>query len=349
MRKRIAMGSVFIGLAALLWTSVARRTTDFADDPAAPAALDKAFSAAVFLPHLRAMAVSKDGRVLRATGYGKVGLDDPFDVRSVTKSVVALLAGIAVEDGSLASVDEPIGPLLALSGYHLPADAARIRVRDLLAMRSGFEWTEAGARGYGAWWGADDQAAFALARPLAVEPGAKFNYDSPSYHLLAVVLTSATGRDLLDYAREKLFDPIGAGEVSWQSDRQGVRNGAAGLSVSARTMLRIGQLVLGEGRFEGRRVVGADWIRAMTSGVPTEPGGQFRYGFGWWAHDEGDPVGPVYFAQGYGGQFIVAAPRIGVAAAGANDWAYVLPFVLDYQLKKSFSLLEREIPRALAP
>ncbi len=279
--------------------------------------LGDAFDAAARVPNLTSLSVSRDGRVVREAYYAGTDATTAHDVRSVTKTVTSLIVGIAIDTGCLTSVDQPIGPLLGESD---PAKAA-IRIRDLLSMSSGLAWEENGSTGYDTWASAPDQVDYVLARPLVATPGAAFNYDSGALHLLSAIVTRACA-PTADFAAQHLFGPLGIASPAWETDNQGITNGAAGLWLSTPEMMSIGQLILDRGYRAGAPVVPAAYIdqatrtQVVTGDVADETPG---YGFGLWIGQQ--PSGaPFVLAEGYGGQFLVVAPDAGAVIVAATNW-----------------------------
>jgi CubicO group peptidase (beta-lactamase class C family) len=276
------------------------------------------YEAAARVPNLTALSVWHAGQPVRAAYYAGTDATTPHDVRSVTKTVTSLLVGIAIDTGCLASVDQPIGPLL---GDQAPSDPARaaIRIRDLLSMSSGLDWQENGAIGYNDWAAASNQVDYVLARPLDAEPGRVFNYNSGALHLLSAIITRACAPTAA-FAAEHLFEPLGIASRGWETDHQGIANGAAGLQLSIPDMAAIGQLILDRGAFGGAQLVPAAYVDEATStqvvtGDAATPG----YGFGLWNRAQGLGA-PFLLAEGYGGQFIFAAPRREAVLVATTNW-----------------------------
>ena len=280
--------------------------------------LDTAFAEAARNPHLSSLAVQHDGLLVRERYFHGTGPDTPHDVRSVTKTVTSLLVGIALDRGCLRSVNQTLGELLAADAPTDPAKAA-ITVQSLLSMSSGLQWDELGSSSaeYNGWALADNQVSYVLARPLVSKPGAVFSYDSGAFHLLSVILTRACA-PTADFARDHLFAPLGITRAhQWETDAQGNASGAAGLNLSTRELLRIGDLILNH----GGGVVPAAWVEAATSvqvdhGPGLDPATGYGYGL-WVVHG---PRGDVAFAEGHGGQFIAVDRRTRVVVAATTEW-----------------------------
>ena len=165
--------------------------------------------------------------------------DDPLPVRSVTKSVMSILVGIALGQAAFNSLDQHLGDLLpeALE----PGVDPRVReisIRHLLTMSSGFNPTSIGALPPSArLW------AWSLHRPMLDAPGRQFSYDNEASHLLSIVLTRAIKQDPRRFAQQHLFGPLGIENYSWLLDDEGNLQGSSGLSLTARDMAKIGSFI----------------------------------------------------------------------------------------------------------
>ena len=246
------------------------------------------------------------------------------DTRSVGKSVVDLLLGIAEGQGKVGDLSKP-----ALDFYpdykdlQTPARRA-ITLEHLLTMSSGFEWQEGGP-------GRDDEhklywkwapTYFVLSRPIAAPPGTRFTYNSGGDLVLADILVRATGRPLKDDARTQLFEPLGITDWEWTGDLHGRPMAFTGLRLRPRDMAKLGRLVLDHGQWQGRQIVPAAWIDASLQPRLETGFDGTRYGYQWWtgtAHWQGKAL-PWAAAFGNGGQRIFVVPDLDlcvVTTAGA--------------------------------
>jgi CubicO group peptidase (beta-lactamase class C family) len=223
-----------------------------------------------------ALLVARRGQLVYERYFDGFAADQPAAVFSVAKSVVSLLLGLAIEDGHIAGVDEPVT-------RHLPELAAQdpgfaqVRLRHLLAMRSGIGFDE----GYRSptsdvarlYLGADLKAEVARLR-IARVPNQIHQYQSGDTQLLGQVIERATGVPLARYAEQRLWQPLGAEfDASWSLDSAAGAQARAFccLNARARDLLRLGLMVAADGQWNGRRIVGADWLRqslAAMSGLP---------------------------------------------------------------------------------
>ena len=165
----------------------------------------------------------------------------------------------------------------------------------------------------------------ALARPLAYEPGSRFQYSNIDSHLLALALARRLKVPLAEFAQEVLFRPLGIHGAEWPPGHDGVPNGAAELRLTAPELLRIGQMMLAGGSWEGRQLVPAAFVREATtrkiaSDIP--PRGRpelWGYGYLWWLSSTPADELPAYNASGFGGQFIYVVPALEVVVVALTE------------------------------
>ncbi len=234
-------------------------------------------------------------------GIVMFGPDTLHDLRSVTKSIVGLLYGIALDRGL---VPPPEAKLLAQFPQYpdLAADPrrARLTVLHALNMTLGMEWDE--ARPYSdpnnseiAMERAADRYRFVLERPFVASPGERWIYSGGAVALLGHLIAKGSGTALPDFAREALLAPLGITEFEWAHGSDGIASAASGLRLRPRDLLRIGQMVLAGGEWNGRRIVSRAWLdTSFTPAIDTDQG--VRYGRLWYIGDtrrlrgDGSPV-----------------------------------------------------------
>jgi CubicO group peptidase (beta-lactamase class C family) len=297
---------------------------DWPEATAAQAAIDvgslrQATDSLAALPALRGLLIARYGRLVVEHYYGGADAHTLFDVRSVTKSVVSSLTGIAAHDGAIPSLDASIATFLA-PAYTLGTDDSAITVRHLLTMTSGFVWND--DTDYGPWIRASDHVQGLLDRPHAAQPGSVFDYNTAAVHVLGVVLRHATSAELSHYAAVHLLGPLGVEGITWEMLDAGLVNGGAGIAMTGRDLLKFGQLMLQDGWSGERDVVPEDWVREATRphfAWRVDYGVQrgVSYGYLWWTADA--PV-PAFFAWGYGGQFVYVVPSLDLVVVTTTDW-----------------------------
>jgi CubicO group peptidase (beta-lactamase class C family) len=254
----------------------------------------------------------------RSLGVVRFGPDTVHDLRSVTKSVTALLYGIALGDGR---VPGPQAPLLQqfpqYADLTADPDRARLTVGHALTMSLGLEWREdipydSPANAEIAMELAPDRYRFVLERPIVEAPGTRWHYCGGATALLGALITAGTGQPLADYARAALFEPLGIERVEWMAGADGVASAASGLRLTPRDLARIGELLLAEGEWDGRRIVPADWIRTMVQPrLQTDWGA--GYGYQWYLETVAGHR--VLMAAGNGGQRLAVVPELDLAVA----------------------------------
>lgn len=261
------------------------------------------------------------------------------DLRSVTKSIVSLLYGIALDKGLVPPLDAPL--VAQFPEYpHLAAEPARakITIGHALTMTLGMEWDE--NRPYSdpqnseiAMELAPDRYRFVLDRPIVAEAGSRWIYSGGSVALVGAIIARGTGQSLPDFARDALFAPLGIQRFHWSAGSDGVASAASGLRLTAPDLLKIGQLLLRRGLWGGRRIVSEDWIDASSTSAISTPDG-LGYGRLWFTGDAPAPAfhapKPWYGGFGNGGQRLWLMPEADIAAviyAGKyNAWdAWVTP------------------------
>jgi len=296
------------------WTAAAA-----ADVGLDSAALREAADSLAAIPEFRALLVSRHHRlVLERYGPG-VDAATLFDVRSVTKSVVSTLTGIALREGALPQLDATLTAYLT-PRYTLDATTRTITVRDLLTQTSGFTWSD--QFDYSAWLAATDHVQALLDHPHASVPGEAFNYNTAAVHLLGVVVAQATGEDLSRYAVTRLLVPLGVHQFDWERLSEGTVNGGAGFALTGRDLLSFGQLMLQNGWSGDLSVVPEGWVHEATQprfSWRTSYGDQHgvSYGYLWWVAD-GPPA--AFFAWGFGGQFVYVVPALDLVIVTTTDW-----------------------------
>ncbi len=196
--------------------------------------------------------------------YSPLSLSNSF---SMSKSIISLLVGCAIDDGYIKSVEQPVSDFLPEWTSH---DGKVLTILDLLTMSAGVEWDEAHSSLFSkttnAYYG-KDLWKLTLTEKLVETPGVRFNYQSGVSQILAFLLQKATGKNISTYASEKLWTPIQAEEDAlWSLDhKDGMEKAYCCFNSNARDFARLGQLVLNKGQWNGQQVVDSNYINAATT------------------------------------------------------------------------------------
>lgn len=329
-------------------------------------AIEVQFASGEPFDQVRAVVVLRDGERVLESYYDT---DDSawWDVESITKSVISMLVGIAIEEGAISGVEQTLGELLPALADQMTPRAASITLHELLTMTAGLEEVESAMKP-SAFERSKDPVRHVLRHPGPHR--GSFAYSNAGTHLLSEVLRVATGEPVLDYARSRLFDPLGipsrpalqpearprevaaylAADFAWPVDPQGRHLGYRLLKLRPTDLARLGQLYLDGGRWEGEQVVPEAWVRDSTSAqvsLPIARDGFDSYGYLWWLGTVG---GHAAFASfGFGGQLILVLPDLETVVAVAVE---IDPFsITDYGVSAGnlVYLIESAVLPALAP
>lgn len=307
-------GAAFSTLGVLFLVSAAPAQADRGFDPGL---LDKTVAQARSLERLNSLIVARDGKIAFAESFHGRGLDAPVNIKSVSKSVIAALVGIAIDRGLLDGPDQSIGSLFDPQVSNA-ADGriTGITIGNLLSMQAGLERTS--GRNYGRWVQSDNWVDHVLSRPFVDVPGGGMLYSTGNSHLLSAILTRVSGRSTLAIAREWLGDPLGIEIPAWDRDPQGIYLGGNNMAMTPRALLRFGELFRRGGEYEGRRILPEAWVE--TSWIPRTRSvfSGDGYGYGWFLRDVGGGHTAAY-ARGFGGQYVIVIPTLAITVVVTSD------------------------------
>ncbi|MGB3722831.1 MAG: serine hydrolase domain-containing protein [Pacificimonas sp.] len=260
----------------------------------------------------------KDGKiVLERYGLG-LGAEDRWTSFSVAKSFTSTLVGAAVKDGLIASLDDPVTkyiPDLAGGAYD------DVNVRQLLTMTSGVRWNEdytdpesdvVQMSAQESVRGENPLVSYMKALPREAAPGEKWVYKTGETNLIGLLVANATGRQMSDYAEEKITGPAGfAGDMFWMTDLSGDNLGGCCLSLRLADYARMGQWVMSG----AQPSVPEDWTAEATATAANVGRPGYGYGYQWWTYPE-----EAYGAQGIFGQAITIVPERNIVIAMVSNW-----------------------------
>ncbi len=252
-------------------------------------------------------------------GYDK---DTPHYMASVTKSVVSALVGVAIQEGKIKSVQDKVIDYFPDAVIAKGQESKRdMTVEHLLTMTSGMP-DDSGVN----WWDAQDSGKAAFEVPQTSPPGTEWEYSGPCVHTLACLVSRAVGMNLFDYAKLKLFKPLGMTSVSWETADDGSSLGGFGISMTPRDMARFGYLYLNNGRWENKQIIPADYVAK----TPPRAQNLKAYGYLFWNF----PLSPFegsYEANGAGGQYIEILPKWDTVIVRTGDRGWIDQFHISYR------------------
>jgi CubicO group peptidase (beta-lactamase class C family) len=323
--QSIRLRRAFVALGLSLASAAVPAQEEFPRSPAGAQHLDPQRLARLqhYLPtdaRIRSVLIVRKGEI--AHEYYRAGLnaDDLHNVASVTKSVLSALAGVAIEDKKIAGTEATLGELL-------PENTARaadprvkaIQLKHLLTLSAGFDTSATTTPAFLAL--ADfDAVDFVLKRAIVRPPGESFHYNNVDGHLVSAAIGRATGMPAAQYAERTLFRALGITQYKWPADRAGVNIGSGELRLRTRDMAKIGEMFRRQGQWNGQQVVPAAWVAASTS-RQSDGGAPLRrpYGYNWWLGNTPDGERPVFFAAGFGGQYIYVVPSLELVVAATSE------------------------------
>jgi len=319
---------------------------DVGFDATALAALDTDFTGGKYR-YVDAMFVTRDGVVVADTQYShlyraiygsrdpKGGMYNYYDadwhpfykgtrlhtMQSVTKTITAIVVGIARTRGEFPDIDQPVlGFFPGRSVANVDERKRKMTVRHLLTMTAGFDWDESKTaytdprNNCAVMEKSEDWIQYVLDRPMAAEPGATWVYNSGATQLLAGIFKQATGRDLAEYAQANLFTPLGITDFYWKRTPLGLPDTEGGLYLTSGDLAKFGRLWLDGGLWQGQRIVSAEWVaESVKPAIQATPAA--KYGFKWWLFPYGAANQKMaWVMNGYGGQRLIVIPEYGISA-----------------------------------
>ncbi|MFJ8526636.1 serine hydrolase domain-containing protein [Bacillus sp. NPDC094106] len=250
------------------------------------------------------------------TKYYKIAewANNLYKINSITKSIVSMLIGIAIDNGYINDIHTPIEKWIP----NVPKEKKELTLYHLLTMTTGEDWKEFGNGVVfpNDFVESDDWVKYILQRPLIEKMGTKMNYNSGSSHLLSYILQVATGMTTEQFAKKYLFDPLQITEYEWQQDPQGIYVGGFGMKMKSEDLLKLGILCLQNGFWDRDKIVSPRWIEESSVARFKTYEHVGAYGYQWWVLDHERFHIPycMYFAMGYGGQYIIVIPRLELVA-----------------------------------
>lgn len=297
----------------------------------------------VYFKNVESLIVYSQGVIQFEKYYHGFSKDSLHQIQSQTKSIVALLMGIAIDKGFVKSENEPVSHYFP--EYFNKSDELKstITIRDLLTMSAGFEWEELiipfndpkndnmNMFRSGNWLN------YALTKRMAKKPFTEFNYCSGLPMIVAGIIEKSTKMQLDDFAEKYLFDPLGIKQYRWLKDNSSFCHAGGGLYLKPVDMLKIGILVVNNGKWQNQQIISEYWIQKSTTAYLPTSFDIAKYGYYWWIRDMKKSNGKttkVITAEGAGGQKLYIFPDYNLIIA-FTERNYNTPQVSPMFIKES--------------
>ena len=270
-----------------------------------------------FFKNVESVIVYSKGSITFEKYYNGFNKDSLHQIQSQTKSVVSLLMGIAIGKGFIKSENVPVSEYFP--EYFTKEDNLKsaITIRDLLTMSAGFEWEEMLTLNDPKndninMFRSNKWLSYAITRPMAKKPFTEFKYNSGLPMIVAGIIENATKMKLDEFAKKFLFEPLQIKEFQWLKDSTGFCHAGGGLFLKPIDMMKIGIMVINNGKWEKRQIVSENWIRKSTSSYLPTSFDISTYGYFWWIRERnttGRKTTRVVTAEGAGGQKMYIFPE----------------------------------------
>jgi CubicO group peptidase (beta-lactamase class C family) len=278
------------------------------------------------LGYVDCILIIKNGKIVAEQYYNGYDKDIAHNVKSVSKSFLSALTGIALREGYLDSLNQKMVDFFPEYAHYVIDDRQNdINIRDLLMMRAGLDHER---NNYSQLYQNADWIRATLELTLFFDPGSTFSYNTFQTHLLSAILTKASGMNTFVFFEKFLLDPLHISLSRWQQGPQGYYFGGNNMYFTPRDMAKLGYLYLNNGNINGEQIIPSKWIEeSLTNytGFTNYNWGDLHdvnYGYLWWLGEMDDYE--VFLAVGYGGQIVFNLPELNMivvtTAETAVDW-----------------------------
>lgn len=277
--------------------------------------------------------VARHGRIVTEAYYAPYTGNIPHEIFSSTKAVTGTVLGMVYKDGLLDRLDHPMLDFFADRHVANVDDRKKgITIQNLLDMTSGLDWDQGIEGGKQQTmvdaYRSSNWTQFILDRPMAHAPGELFNYSNGNANLVSAIITRLTGKPEEDYAREKLFAPLGIADWHWDRDPQGLTTGEGELFLLPRDMAKIGYLYLRHGEWEGKPLLPPGWADVLSHRIVNMHASwdsNLSYSNFLWVF----PDKHAYMASGKDGQLITVFPDLDIVAVTTSRKAIKFKALID--------------------
>jgi len=241
-------------------------------------------------------------------------------LQSVTKTITSIIIGVAIARREFPGLSTTVLSFFDTTGVKNIDDRKRkLNIRHLLTMTAGFDWDEGfhysdPRNDCSRMEASFDWTQYVIDKPMALEPGQSFRYNSGASQLLSYIFRKATGKDIEEYAAQNLFSLLGISQYYWKRIPTGLPDTEGGLYLAEKDLAKIYYLFLKEGNWNGKQIVSKEWVKeSVTPAVNVRTG--VKYGYKWWLYEYGnDHLKYAWAGSGFGGQWPIVIPEYGIVA-----------------------------------
>jgi CubicO group peptidase (beta-lactamase class C family) len=226
-----------------------------------------------------------------------------YNIQSCTKSITSILTGIAIYEGKISSLNEKLYNIYP-EYFDSDINKQTISIEDALTMQTGLEFDN-GTQTLELYQTEDNSVKYVLSQKRLYASGTIMNYNDGAPQLVSEVIERKTGKTLGEYAKEKLFDPLGIADWKWETAKDGTTFGAFSLYLKPRDFGKIGQLILQNGKWNNQSIIDSTYLSVATSTKVSANYNDEPYGYYFWIL----PAYEGYAAKGHGGQFLLIVPK----------------------------------------
>ncbi len=282
------------------------------------------------LETLYSLLVIKNGYLIAEKYFNGASVEQLSKRASVTKSYISAMLGIALEQGYIKSLDEKmVNYFPEVEDKITDQRKKSMTIRQMLKMRAGYPWEETDTTYWNAIW-SGEYISKIKDIPLTKNPGSEFQYSNLTSNWLGIIISKASGMDLKSFGEKNLFNPLDVKLGGWLRDLDGYYIGSGDIEFTARDMGKFGLLYLNKGKYKGKQIISADWVKQSlqnysekinSAGIVNNSVGRYfhniGYGYQWWSA----AVGNHHFnlAWGHGGQFIILLHDLNMVIVVTSD------------------------------
>ena len=269
---------------------------------------------------ISSLLISKNNIIVKEEYFNGKKETDKLNVQSITKSIISILVGIAIEEGFIENEETSISEYFKEESLLKDKNKKRITIKHLLNHTSGLKWD--GYLDHDGFSKSNNPQNYVLQKEMIETPGEIYNYNSGGTHLLSIILTKSTGLSTFEFANKHLFEPLNFETIKWDKLNDGFNDGAGfGLSMHSKDLIKIGQLLLNKGRFNEIQVIPNKWInKTYNESLKKDTKWGLRkskHGYGWYSKMKGEKQ--ILYAMGYGGQFVLIIPAENLVVVSTHN------------------------------